>query len=177
MAATGSAQGFGEGKFYPLASAERGALMPAQPKTVKEYLATLPEDRRRALETVRKVIRKNLPSGYTEGIMYGIIGYSVPLSIYPPGYHCQKGQPLPYAALASRKGYMTLYLCNLYMDRSTRDWFFKACKAAGKKLDFGKSCIRFKKAEDLPLDVIGQAVARTPVKDLIRFYEQARPRR
>jgi hypothetical protein len=142
-------------------------------KTVQEYLDSLPPDRRVAIQAVRKVILENLPQGYEEMMQYGMIGYAVPLSIYPPGYHCQKNMPLPYAALASQKNYMSLYLCNIYGHKPTEQWFRKAYKASGKRLDMGKSCVRFKKVEDLPLDVIGQAIARTSVKQYIDFCEKA----
>lgn len=150
--------------------------MQSKASTVTEYLASLPEDRRAAIEAVRKVILKNLPKGYTEGMAYGMIGYAVPLSLYPPGYHCQKNTPLPFVALASQKNHMAVYLCNIYGNKETEAWFRKAYKASGKKLDMGKSCVRFKKLEDLAVDVIGKAIARTPVKEFIRIYEKAMKR-
>jgi hypothetical protein len=144
-------------------------------KTVSEYLEALPEDRRAAINAVRKVILQHLPKGYEEILQYGMIGYAVPLKLYPPGYHCRKNEPLPYAALASQKNFMSVYLCNIYGDKKTEQWFRKEYQASGKKLDMGKSCIRFKKLEDLPLELIGKAIARTSVKNLIKMYEQARP--
>jgi hypothetical protein len=143
-------------------------------KTVQEYLNALPEDRRAAINAVRKVILKHLPKGYEEGLQYGMIGYAVPLKLYPPGYRCGKDVPLPYAALASQKNFMSVYLCNIYGDKKTEQWFRKEYKATGKKLDMGKSCVRFKKLEDLPLELIGKAIARTAVKKFVRIYEQAR---
>ena len=150
--------------------------MQSNAKTVKEYLDSLPADRRAALNAVRKVILKNLPKGYQEVMQYGSIGYAVPLSIYPPGYHCRKNEPLPFAAIASQKNHMAVYLCNVYGDKATAAWFRKAYKATGKKLDMGKSCVRFRKLDDLALDVIGKVVARTPVKAYIAYYEKNRPR-
>lgn len=148
--------------------------MQSKARTVAEYLAKLPEDRRRELQAVRKVIKKHLPKGYVETMQYGMIGYVVPLKLYPPGYHCRPNEPLPYAGLASQKNSMTLYLCSVYQHKGMDSWFRKAFKDSGKKLDMGKSCIHFKKAEDLPLDVIGKAVARLPVKEFVRIYEAAR---
>lgn len=123
---------------------------------------------------VRKTILKHLPKGYEERMQYGMIGYSVPLKRYPAGYLGQKDVPLPYAALASQKNYMSIYLMNIYGDKKAEKWFREAYKASGKKLDMGKSCVRFKKLEDVPLDVIGKAIAQTPVEALIKAYEKAR---
>ncbi len=147
--------------------------MPAKkPTTVSEYLKSLPDDRRRALEAVRRVIRKNLPKGYAEGIQYGMIGYYVPHSLYPDGYHCDPSQPLPYASLASQKKHMAVYMMGLYGDLRQDAWFRKAwAKATDARLDMGKCCVRFRKLEDLPLDVIGEAIARFPCKDYIERYE------
>jgi hypothetical protein len=139
--------------------------------TVEEYLAELPEDRRAAMSAVRAVILANLPEGYAETMQYGMIGYVVPHSIYPPGYHCDPKQALPYAHLGSQKNYMSLYLMGVYMHEETSTWFREAWAATGKKLDMGKSCVRFKKAEDLPLEVIGQVIARIPAERYITGME------
>lgn len=154
--------------------------MQSQAKTVEQYLAELPEDRRAALQAVRKVILANLDRGYAEVMSYGMIGYCVPHSVYPAGYHCDPKQPLPFAGLASQKGHMSLYMMGLYFDQQegskatgVLDWFQKAWAKSGKKLDMGKSCIRFKKLEDLPLDVIGEAVRRVPTSAYIATYERA----
>ena len=136
--------------------------------TVEEYLAELAEDRRKAIAAVRKVILKNLPQGYKETMVSGMIGYVVPLEIYPDTYN---GQALWYAALASQKNYMSVYLCNVYGHQATAEWFKKRYAESGKKLDMGKSCVRFKKLEDLPLDLIGETIARTPLDKFLRFYE------
>ncbi len=146
--------------------------MQSNAKTVKEYLAELPPERKAALQTVREVILKNLPKDYEEVMQYGMIGYVVPHSVYPPGYHCDPKQPLPFVALASQKNHMVVYMMNIYMDKETENWFVKAYKASGKKLDKGKSCLRFKKLEDLALDVIGQAVGKKSVKEYIALYEK-----
>jgi hypothetical protein len=142
-----------------------------RPASVDDYLASLPPDRREAISTVRKLILDNLPEGYEEGIQYGMIGYYVPLSRYPETYN---GQPLGIAALASQKGYMSLYLMCVYGDPATRRWFESAYHAAGKRLDMGKSCVRFKRLEDLPLDVVGEAIARVSVDQYLAHYEKSR---
>jgi hypothetical protein len=157
-----------------LFSARYDAPMNRDAATVTEYLAGLPEDRRRALEAVRKVIRKNLPKGYQEGMQYGMIGYFVPHSVYPAGYHCDPRQPLPFAGLASQKNHMSLYLCSAYASPEHESWFRKAWTADGRKLDMGKACVRFKKLEDVPLEVVGEAVRRMPVKEFVRIYEGTR---
>lgn len=145
--------------------------MQSPAKTVKEYLASLPEDRRRAIQAVRDVILENLGDGYEEGMAYGMIGYSVPHRVYPPGYHCNPAQPLPFASLASQKNHMALYLMCIYGSPEHEAWFREAWAKTGKKLDMGKSCVRFKKLEDIPLEVIGQAIKRVPVKKFIAQYE------
>ena len=121
---------------------------------------------------MREVILANLPAGYQECIHCGMIGYVVPHSLYPAGYHVDPKQPLQYAVLASQKNHMALYLMTVYGDPETEQWFRKAYQAAGKRLDMGKSCVRFKKLDDLPLDVIGQVIARTPVRDYIARIEK-----
>ena len=140
--------------------------------TVEDYLKSLPEDRRAAISAVRKVILANLPKGYEECMSYGMIGYVVPHRIYPAGYHCDPKLPLPFANLASQKNHMALYLMCCYGDPATNEWFVKAWRAAGKKLDMGKSCVRFKKLEDVSLEVIGQLIARVPVAHYITHIEK-----
>jgi hypothetical protein len=147
--------------------------MPDTPKSVAEYLAALPEDRRKAIETVRQVILKNLDKDYEEGIQYRMIGYFVPHRVYPAGYHCDPKQPLPFAALASQKNYMSLYLMCVYGDSGPAQRFRDAWAKTGKKLDMGKSCVRFKKVEDLALDVIADAIRSVPAKKYIEYCEAA----
>jgi uncharacterized protein YdhG (YjbR/CyaY superfamily) len=142
--------------------------------TVDEYLAELPDDRRAEIEAVRNVILENLPKGYEETMQHGMIGYVVPLERYPVTYN---GRPLEYAGLASQKNYMSLYLMNIYGDKETQQWFVEQYKASGKKLDMGKSCVRFKKLNDLPLDLIGKAIARTSVDEFVGLYEASRRKR
>jgi hypothetical protein len=139
--------------------------------SVQDYLASLPADRRGAIEKVRDVILKNLDKDFEEGIQYGMIGYFVPHKLYPAGYHCDPKQPLPFAGLASQKNHMAVYMMCLYSDAKNQEWFRKEWAKSGKKLDMGKSCIRFKKVEDLALDAIGKAVARVPARKYIVNYE------
>ena len=131
--------------------------MRSEAKTVDAYLAQLPEDRRAAISAVREVILENLPDGYEESMNWGMIAYEVPLSTYPDTYN---GQPLAYAALASQKNHMAVYLSGIYMDQKAREKFERDYRATGKRIDVGKSCVRFRKLEDLPLPVIGEAICR-----------------
>jgi len=148
--------------------------MQSKAATVEQYLAELTPDRRDAIQAVREVILKNLGEGFEEGMSYGMIGYCVPHSIYPPGYHCNPKQALPYAGLASQKQYMSVYLMTSYGDGTDGEaWFRRAWAKTGKKLDMGKCCIRFKRVEDLALEVIGEAIRRVPVKAYIEHYERA----
>ena len=142
--------------------------------SIEEYLAELAEDRCTALGAVRKVILDHLPEGYEETMQYGMIGYVIPLVRYPTTYN---GQPLTYAALASQKNYMTLYLMNIYSDSETERWFVEEYEASGKKLDMGKSCVRFRKLDDLPMDLIGRAIAATSIDEFINRYEASRRRK
>jgi hypothetical protein len=147
--------------------------MKTQPKSVKEYLNALLPDRRAAISAVREVILANLPKGYEECMHYGMIGYVVPHSLYPAGYHCNPSLPLGLACLGSQKSHVALHLMNVYGDPATDAWFRKAWLASGKKLDMGKGCVRFKKIEDVPLAVIGEVFARTSVKNYIAAVERA----
>jgi hypothetical protein len=140
--------------------------------TVDEYIKALPEDRRAAISAVRKVILDHLPKGYEECMSYGMIGYVVPHSIYPAGYHCNPKIPLPYAILGAQKNHLALHLMCVYGDKGIEEWFRKAWQAAGKKLDMGKGCVRLKKLEDVPLDVVGQVIARVSVKNYIERVEK-----
>ena len=146
-------------------------MVTSRAATVPDYLAGLPADRRKAISAVRSVIRKNLPKGYKEAMGYGMICYSVPLSRYPDTYN---GQPLCYAALAAQKHYNAVYLMNVYGDAAEAKAFKAAFKKAGKKLDMGKSCVRFRTADDLALDAVGNAIAATPVEAFIARHERAK---
>jgi Domain of unknown function (DU1801) len=147
--------------------------MQSKAKTVDQYLAELPEDRRAVIEAVRKVILKNLDKDFEEGMQYGMIGYYVPHSVYPSGYHCDPRQPLPYACLASQKNYMSLHLMSVYGGGDHAKWFHQAWAKTGKKLDMGKCCLRFKKLTDLALDVIAESLQRVPAKKYIEHCESA----
>lgn len=147
--------------------------MQSKATTVEAYLKELPEDRRQAINTVRKVILKNLDKDYAEGMTYGMIGYFIPHSVYLPGYHCDPKMPLPFASLASQKNHMSLGFMSLYGNLAEFAWFRNEWAKTGKKLDMGAACIRFKKLEDLPLELIGEAVRRVPVKAFIEHYEKA----
>lgn len=138
--------------------------MRSEAKTVDAYLAQLPEDRRAAISAVREVILENLPHGYEESMNWGMIAYEVPLSTYPDTYN---GQPLAYAALASQKNHMAVYLSGIYMDEKAREKFERDYRATGKRIDVGKSCVRFRKLEDLPLPVIGEAIAYLPADEFV----------
>jgi hypothetical protein len=140
-------------------------------KSVGEYLAGLPPDRRLAIDAVRAVIRENLPPGYEESMQFGMIGYSVPLSRYPKTYN---GVPLSYVALANQKNHMAVYLMGCYGDAKLTKWFEREFRKSGKKLDMGKSCVRFKKLDDLPLPLIGEAVGAMSVDNFIGLYERSR---
>ena len=146
--------------------------MKSKATTVKAYLASLPADRRQGIEAVRKVIRANLDRHYEESMLWGMIGYAVPHRVWPHGYHCDPSKPLMMAALSSQKNNLTVYLMSVYGDKAERAWFQKAWAKTGKKLNMGGCCIRFTKVEDAALDVIGEAIRRTPAKAYIERYVQ-----
>lgn len=151
--------------------------MPFASKSVasaSEYVAALPPDRKQSISTVRNLIKKHLPKGYVESTQYGMIAYVVPLSTFPEGYLGKKDVPLPYICLASQKNHMAVYLMCVDVDAKLSGWFAAAWKKAGKKLDMGKSCLRFTSVDDLALDVLGEAVARVPVKDYVSLYSSQR---
>jgi hypothetical protein len=141
--------------------------------SVQDYLNDLTDDRKDAISAIRKVINKNLPKGFSEGTAYGMIGWSVPHSLYPPGYHCDPSKPLMFICLASQKNHIAIYHMGMYAGPLV-DWFRKEWpKHSAKKLDMGKSCIRFKKFEDVPLDLIGQLASKMTPKQWIESYENA----
>lgn len=145
--------------------------MQSRAATVEQYLAELPADRRSAIESLRQVFKQNIDPRYAEVMAYGMLGYVVPHSIYPAGYHCDPKQPLPFSGMASQKGHMSLYLACVGAPDAEQAWFRKAWLATGRKLDMGKACIRFKKIEDVPLDVVGEYLRRNPVEVYIKQYE------
>ncbi len=154
--------------------------MATKSPTVTEYLDSIPEDRRAELKAVRAMMKKSLDPGYSEGIGYGMILWSVPHSTYPAGYHCDPKLPLGFAALGAQKNYLVLHLMPLYSPGADpasdaarlHDWFHKEWAKTGKKLDMGKACIRFRKADDLALDVIAKTVAKVPVSKWIAQNEK-----
>lgn len=148
--------------------------MQSKAATVTDYVAQLPADRKKAIEELRKVIKKNLPKGYKEQMGYGMIGYVVPHSIYPNGYHCKPEDPLPFMNVASQKNFIAIYHMGLYSNPALLKWFTdEYAKAGVGKLDMGKSCIRFKKPENIPYKLIGELSARVTVEDWIKMYEKA----
>ena len=145
--------------------------MQSNAKTAEEYLAELDDERREQLSIVRNVVLENLPDGYAEMMLFGMITYAIPLATYPNTYN---KQPLMYAALASQKRHMALYLTNVYGDESVEKWFRARYIETGKRLDMGKSCVRFRKLDDLPLELVGEVVAKTPIDEFIEVYKASR---
>ena len=145
--------------------------MRSSANTVEEYLDDLPTDRLEAIETVRETILANLPEGFEEAMNWGMITYQVPLETYPDTYN---GQPLVYAALASQKNHFAVYLTGIYQDEVKRDAFMKAYKETGKRLDVGQSCVRFRKLDDVPFEVISDAVAGIPVAEIVEVAKHVR---
>lgn len=138
-----------------------------------EYISKLPEERQEAMQKLREIIRKNLPKGFEETMSYGMIGYVVPHSLYPAGYHCEPKLPLPFLNIASQKNFIAVYHSGIYADNTILDWFVaeypKYCKT---KLDMGKSCIRFKKIDQLPFELIGELVKKLTPQQWIKIYEK-----
>lgn len=148
--------------------------MRSEATSVDQYLAELPDDRRVAIETVRDTITANLDPGFEEAMNWGMITYQVPLAAYPDTYN---GQPLMYAALASQKNHMAVYLTAVYAHDDTRESFLDKYRATGKRLDIGKSCVRFRRIDDLPLELIGDAIASMDVDTFIESVEAARSKK
>ena len=149
------------------------APVPSKAATVDAYLAELPPERRAVVAAVRDIVRKNLPKGYEETMNWGMISYEIPLSRYPDTYN---GKPLGYAALAAQKHYFALYLPLVYQNGEQQEWLRAEFEKAGKKLDIGKSCVRFKRVEDLELGAIAKVIASTPPDRFIERHEAARKR-
>ncbi len=139
----------------------------------QEYMDSLPDDRKKPMADLRKVIKKNLPKGFEEQMGYGMLGYAVPHSLYPAGYHCDPKLPLPFLGIASQKNFIAVYHMGLYASPSLMDWFTKAyAETMGKtKLDMGKSCLRFKKPEQIPFELIGKLVSKMTPQEWIDLYE------
>lgn len=141
--------------------------------TPAQYIASLPEDRKKAMAELRKVILKNLPKGFSEEMSYGMIGYVVPHSLYPEGYHCNPELPLPFMGIASQKNFIAVYHMGVYSDRKLLGWFTREYSKHSKaRLDMGKSCIRFKKPGQIPLALIGELASKMTANDWIEMYEK-----
>lgn len=145
--------------------------MQSKASTVPEYLASLPEDRRNALESLRKVFAANMDPLFEEGMQYGMIGYYLPHRVYPAGYHCDPKQPLPFAGLASQKKHLSLYLMCLYSEAADLKWFSAAWAESGHKLDMGRCCVRFRRIEEVPLNVVAELLRRVTAKAYVEHYE------
>jgi len=142
--------------------------------SINELISTLPSDRQQAMKALRTCIKKKLPNGFEEGIQYGMISYFVPHSLYPKGYHCDPKQPLPFLSIASQKNFIAVYHMGLYADPALLEWFTKAYAQANVgKLDMGKSCIRFKKPDQMPLALLGELFSKMSPKQWIARYESA----
>lgn len=146
--------------------------MQSKAATPKEYIDSLPEDRKKPMSELRKVILKNLPKGFSEVMSYGMIGYVVPHSLYPHGYHCDPKQPLPFMCIASQKNFIAVYHMGVYANKVLLKWFTtEYAKQSKTKLDMGKSCIRFKKLDDIPFKLIGELASKITPRDWITRYE------
>ena len=140
--------------------------------TPEEYIAQIPEDRKAVFQQLREVITANLPAGFEEVISYGMLGYVVPHSIYPSGYHCDSKLPLPFLAIASQKNFIAVYHMGIYADEKLLNWFVEEYpKHSNQKLDMGKSCIRFKKMENIPMNLLAELIKKMTVDQWISLYE------
>ena len=146
--------------------------MTSDAKTPEEYINALPPERKEAISKLRKIIVENLPKGFSETIDYGMIGYVVPHSIYPNGYHCKPETPLPFMSLASQKNFVAVYHMGVYAHKELLDWFVNEYpKHCSRKLDMGKSCVRFKKIEEIPYELIGELASKMTTEEWIDIYE------
>jgi uncharacterized protein YdhG (YjbR/CyaY superfamily) len=141
-------------------------------ENVEAYINSLPEDRIEPIQNLRKIINENLPVGFQECISYGMIGYMVPFETYPHGYHCDNKLPLPFLNIASQKNFISVYHMGIYADPKIMDWFVSEFpKHSSKKLDIGKSCIRFKNVNDIPYELLGQLFKKMTVENWVNLYE------
>ena len=146
--------------------------MQSKAKTVNEYIDSLPKERQTVIKKLRQVIKKNLPKGFKEEMSYGMIGYVVPKTIYPDGYHCDPKLPLPFMNIANQKHFIAFYHSGIYADKEILDWFVNEYPKHTKlKLDMGKSCVRFKKPDQIPFELLGELVKKISVKNWIETYE------
>jgi hypothetical protein len=148
--------------------------MQSKAKTPLEYLTELPEERQIPMDKLYKAIKKNIPKGFSEGMGYGMMGWSVPHKLYPAGYHCNPKDPLPFIGMASQKNFIAVYHMGVYAEPKLLKWFVAEFpKHSKSKLDMGKSCIRFKKMDDIPYSLIGELASKMTVKEWIEKYESA----
>lgn len=146
--------------------------MQSNASTPDEYIDSLPDDRKSAISELRKVIRENLPAGFTEEMSYGMLGYVIPHSIYPDGYHCTPSLPLPFMNVASQKNFIAVYHMGIYADEDLLKWFTgEYSKLVKSKLDMGKSCLRFKKLNEIPFKLIGELASKMTPQEWISIYE------
>ncbi|MBQ0734916.1 DUF1801 domain-containing protein [Aquimarina celericrescens] len=146
--------------------------MQYQVQTPDEYIKAIPEERQPIMRALRKVIKDNLPKGFSEEINYGMIGYVIPHSLYPDGYHCDPKLPLPFMNIASQKNFIAIYHSGIYADQELMNWFVNEYpKHVKTKLDMGKSCIRFKKIDQIPLKLIGELASKMTAQEWIFLYE------
>lgn len=148
--------------------------MQSTANTPEEYINSIPEERKQLMTELRNIIRKNLPEGFEEVMSYGMISYVVPHSLYENGYHCNPKQPLPFMSIASQKNFVALYHLGIYADKDLLKWFVDEYEKRSKiKLDMGKSCIRFKKPDAIPMDLLGELASKVTTKEWIAIYESA----
>ncbi|WP_159471481.1 DUF1801 domain-containing protein [Dyadobacter sp. 3J3] len=146
--------------------------MQSDASTPQEYIDSLPDDRKSAVNELRKIILQNLPTGFTEVMSYGMLGYVVPHSIYPDGYHCNPSLPLPFMNVASQKNFIAIYHMGIYANPNLKEWFTNEyAKHMKTKLDMGKSCLRFKKINEIPFELVGELASKMTVQDCIGIYE------
>lgn len=145
--------------------------MRSQATTIEAYLQSLPDDRREAVQAVRDVVNRNIDKQFAEGMQYGMPAWFVPHSVYPAGYHCDPKQPVPFVSVASQKNHLAIYMFCIYCLPGEAEWFAQQWKATGKRLDMGKGCVRFKRLEDVPLDLVGEAVRRATITRFLEHYE------
>ena len=142
--------------------------------SIQKYIEVLPTERKLSIQKLQKIILEKLPEGFEEGMNYGMIGYYVPHSIYPKGYHCKPEQPLPFMNIASQKNFIAIYHMGIYANPELMNWFkTEYSKYSSTKLDMGKSCIRFKKMDQIPYELIGELASKISVKEWIDCYEKA----
>lgn len=148
--------------------------MQSKATTPEAYIDEMPEERKKAFTKLRNIIKKNLPKGFKEEMNYGMIGYVVPHSKYPAGYHCNPKQALPFMNIASQKNFIAVYHMGLYGDQKLHKWFTEAhAKSSGKKPDMGKACMRYKKPDDIPFELIGELASKITPDEWIAMYEKA----